>query len=425
VARLRTRQPDAGSDSRRIVVASAGFFMQLALGTVYGWSVFLNPLREHFGASKVGVSLTFTITLAVLGITAGFGGSLQRRIGPRATASLAGLLYGSGVALSGMAPGLATLYLAHGVLGGIGLGLGYIVPLAVLIGWFPDMRGFITGLAVMGFGFGALVAGPMATGLIALLGVQSTLMMLGASYLVIVMIAAQFMRHAPESYAPPGWTPPARQARRSDQDMTLIDALRTPHWYLLWLMLALNVMAGAALISVAAPLTQELTQVGPALGAITVCLLSMFNGLGRLFWGTLSDRISRGSVFLALFLLQSAAFALLPAASHLAAFLVAVAVIALCYGGGFGTMPAFATDVFGAKNTGAIYGAMLTAWSAGAIVGPLLMAAVPYRTALPLIAAVLAIATGLPLVFRVLVQPKCAVGTETVRSSVRRRRYMR
>jgi OFA family oxalate/formate antiporter-like MFS transporter len=126
-------------------------------------------------------------------------------------------------------------------------------------------------------------------------------------------------------------------------------------------------------------------------------------------------------VFLALFLLQSAAFALLPAASHLAAFLVAVAVIALCYGGGFGTMPAFATDVFGAKNTGAIYGAMLTAWSAGAIAGPLLIAAVPYRTALPLIAAMLAIATGLPLVFRVLVQPNGAVGTETVRSSVRRR----
>src|SRR6185503_19923793 len=140
------------------------------------WSVFLNPLREHFAASKVEVSLTFTITLAVLGITAGFGGSLQRRIGPRATASLAGLLYGSGVLLSGMAPNLVTLYLAHGLLGGIGLGLGYIVPLAVLIGWFPDRRGFITGLAVMGFGLGALVTGPIATGLIKSLGVQSTLM---------------------------------------------------------------------------------------------------------------------------------------------------------------------------------------------------------------------------------------------------------
>ena len=418
---LRARQPDAGSGSQRIVIACAAFCMQLALGAVYGWSVFLNPLREHFGASKVEVSLTFTITLAVLGITAGFGGSLQRRIGPRATASLAGLLYGSGVLLSGIAPNLATLYLAHGVLGGIGLGLGYIVPLAVLIGWFPDKRGFITGLAVMGFGFGALVTGPLATGMIASLGVQTTLMMLGATYLVIVVIAAQFMRSASENYAPPGWVPPARQALRSDRDMTLIDALRTPHWYLLWLMLALNVTAGAALISVAAPLTQEFTQVGPALGAMTVCLISLFNGLGRLFWGTLSDRIGRTSTFLALFLLQTAAFALLPASGHFTAFLVPVAIIALCYGGGFGTMPAFATDVFGAKNAGPIYGAMLTAWSAGAIAGPLLIAVVPYRTALPLIAAVLAMAAGLPLIFRALVQPNNPVCTDTVQSGVRRR----
>src|SRR6188768_3342517 len=127
-AKLRARQPDASSDSQRIAIAAAAFCMQLALGAVYAWSVFLNPLREHFAASKLEVSVTFTITLAVLGITAGFGGSLQRRIGPRATASLAGLLYGLGVHLSGIAPTLGMLYLAHGVLGGIGLGLGYIVP---------------------------------------------------------------------------------------------------------------------------------------------------------------------------------------------------------------------------------------------------------------------------------------------------------
>jgi OFA family oxalate/formate antiporter-like MFS transporter len=380
--------------------------MQLALGAVYAWSVFLNPLREHFGASKVEVSLTFTITLAVLGITAGFGGSLQRRFGPRAVASFAGLFYGAGVLLSGIAPDLATLYLAHGVLGGIGLGLGYIVPLAVLIGWFPDKRGFITGLAVMGFGLGALVTGPMATALIKSHGVQSTLLMLGTAYLVIVLIAAQFLRAAPEGYAPPGWTPPTRQTLTSATDMTLRDALRTPHWYLLWLMLALNVAAGAALISVAAPLTQELTRVGPGLGTVTVCLISLFNGFGRLFWGTLSDRIGRATVFLALFVLQAAAFLVLPALDQFTALLIPIAVIALCYGGGFGTMPAFATDVFGARNTGAIYGAMLTAWSAGAIAGPLLIAALPYRTALPLIAVMLAMAAGLPLAFRVLVQPK-------------------
>jgi len=388
----------------RAAIAAAAFCMQLALGAVYAWSVFLNPLREHFAASQVEVSLTFTITLAVIGVTAGFGGSLQRRIGPQATASLAGLLYGSGVLLSGIAPDLTTLYLAHGVLGGVGLGLGYIVPLAVLIGWFPDKRGFMTSLAVTGFGLGALITGPMASELIKAHGVQTTLAVLGVAYLVVVVIAAQFMRTAPDNYRPAGWTPPAAEALSSGREATLAEALRSPRWYMLWLMLALNVMAGSALISVAAPLTEELLHVDAGLATLTVCLISLFNGLGRLFWGTLSDRIGRPSTFLALFLLQAPAFMLLSAASHFAAFLVPVAVVALCFGGGFGTMPAFTTDVFGAKNAGAIYGAMLTAWSAGAIVGPLLIAAVPYRTALAVIAGVLVLAAGLPVLFQAIMR---------------------
>ncbi len=388
----------------RAGIAAAAFCMQLAFGAVYGWSVFLNPLREQFGASKPEANLTFTITLAVLGLTAGFGGSLQRRIGPRATATIAGLLYGSGVILSGFAPNLGMLYLCYGVIGGIGLGFGYIVPLAVLIAWFPDRRGFITGLAVTGFGLGALVTSPLATELIRIYGVQSTLIILGAAFLVIAVAAAQVLRPAPADYAPPGWTPVARQAFGFAAETTLGEALRTPHWYLLWSILALNVTAGAALISVAAPLAQELTQVGPALGAIAVCLISLFNGIGRLFWGAISDRLGRAATFLVMFLLQACAFMALPVVDQFWLLLVPAAVIALCYGGGFGTMPAFATDVFGAKNAGTIYGAMLSAWSAGAIAGPLLIAAVPYRTALPVIAGVLACAAILPVLFNALVQ---------------------
>jgi OFA family oxalate/formate antiporter-like MFS transporter len=345
------------------------------------------------------VNLTFTITLAVLGLTAGFGGSLQGSIGPRATATLAGVLYGCGTVLSGLAPNLSALYLAHGVLGGMGLGFGYIVPLAVLIGWFPDRRGFITGLAVTGFGLGALITSPVATELIKAHGVQSTLMLLGTAYLAVVVSAAQFLRPAPHNYTPPGWTPTRQPAVSAGVALTLGQVLRTPHWHLLWWMLALNVTAGAALISVAAPLTQELTQVSPAQGALAVCLISLFNGLGRLLWGTLSDAIGRASTFLALFLIQAVAFTLMPAIDGFAMLLVPFAVVALCYGGGFGTMPAFASDVFGAPNAGTIYGAMLTAWSAGAIAGPMLIALVPYRTALTLIAVVLAVAAVLPLVF--------------------------
>ena len=199
--------------SQRARIAAAAFCMQLALGAVYGWSVFLNPLRDAFGASKPAVNLTFTITLAVLGVTAGFGGGLQRRIGPRATATLAGVLYGCGIILSGVAPNLAALYLAHGVLGGIGLGLGYIVPLAVLLKWFPDRRGFISGLAVTGFGLGALITSPLATELIVAFGVQNALMMLGAAYFIVVVSAAQVLRSAPDNYAPPGWTPPQAAAQ--------------------------------------------------------------------------------------------------------------------------------------------------------------------------------------------------------------------
>jgi MFS transporter, OFA family, oxalate/formate antiporter len=390
--------------SPRVMIAAAAFCMQLALGAVYGWSVFLNPLREQFAAGKPETNLTFTITLAVLGITAGFGGGLQQRIGPRTTATLAGILYGSGLILSGLAPNLITMYLFYGVLGGIGLGLGYIVPLAVLIKWFPEKRGFITGLAVTGFGLGALVTSPLATQLIEIYGVQNTLMLLGLAYLAVVVASAQVLRPAPDGYAPPGWTPVARDALTSAAELTLGEALRTPHWYLLWSMLALNVTAGAALISVAAPLAQELTRVGPAVASLAVCVISVFNGLGRLLWGALSDRLGRARTFMLLFLLQAVAFAALPAIDHFALLLVPAALIALCYGGGFGTMPAFAGDVFGVKNAGMIYGAMLTAWSAGAIVGPLLVAGLPYRTALPLIATMLAVAAALPLVFTALVR---------------------
>jgi OFA family oxalate/formate antiporter-like MFS transporter len=385
--------------SQRAGIAAAAFCMQLALGAVYGWSVFLSPLQSEFGAGRAAVNMTFTITLAVLGLTAGFGGGLQRRIGPRATATLAGVLYGLGIMLSGFAPNLPALYVAHGVLGGIGLGLGYIVPLAVLIGWFPDRRGFISGFAVAGFGLGALITSPLATELIAAYGVQNTLMLLGAAYFIVIVSAAQVLRPAPENYVPPGSPPLPQKAARVGGAMTLAQAVRTPHWHLLWWMLAINVSAGAALISVAAPLTQELAQVGPASGAVAVCVIALFNGIGRLLWGTLSDKIGRARTFLALFLIQGIAFALMPAIDGFALLLIPLAIIALCYGGGFGTMPAFAGDVFGAQNAGTIYGAMLSAWSIGAVAGPMWIAFVPYRMALPLIAIVLALAAALPLVF--------------------------
>jgi len=355
----------------RWVIAIAAFLMQLALGSVYAWSVFLKPVASQYfdvpakqlkSAQLAPTNLTFSLVLLALGVTAGFGGYLFNRFGPRGIATAGGILYGLGVFLAGFAPNLVTLYLTFGILGGIGIGLGYIVALAMLIPWFPDRRGFITGLAVAGFGAGALITGPVAASLINSVGLSNTFIYLGIAYFVVIIIVAQFFRRAPQGFAPTGWTPSTRQqANRSVREYTLGEALKLPRWYVLWLILALNVTAGAALISVASPLAQKFTGVDALTAATLVSVIGIFNGGGRLFWGWLSDGIGRPFTFLSMFVLQVILFALLPSISNFALLLVPAALIALCYGGGFGTMPAFTADFFGPKNAGTIYGAMLTA----------------------------------------------------------------
>jgi MFS transporter, OFA family, oxalate/formate antiporter len=401
----------AGStpNTNRWVLAIAAFCMQLALGAVYAWSVFLNPVRSAYHASQPEANLTFSIVLLALGVTAGFGGYFNSRFGPRVIATVAGILYGLGVILSGfVAPNIYLLYLTYGIIGGIGLGLGYIVALAMLIKWFPDRRGFITGLAVAGFGAGAAITGPIAANLLLpSLKLSGTFIWLGIVYLIIVVVAAQFYRTAPEGYAPPGWTPTEKQQTTgTTRDYTLAEALRSPRWYLLWLILALNVTAGAALISVASPLAQSFTHVTAGVASALVITISIFNGAGRLFWGWLSDGIGRPFAFLSMFVIQIIAFALTPFIGDFAILFIPASIIGLCYGGGFGTMPAFAADFFGSKNAGTIYGAMLTAWSAGGIVGPLLIASIDYRTTLFILAALMLISCALPLYARTLTPHK-------------------
>jgi OFA family oxalate/formate antiporter-like MFS transporter len=389
----------------RWVLAIAAFCMQLALGAVYAWSVFLNPVISEYKVAKAPANFTFSMALLALGVTAGFGGYLNSRFGPRAIATAAGLIYGLGIILSGfVAPNLILLYLTYGIIGGIGLGLGYIVALAMLIKWFPDRRGFITGLAVAGFGGGAAITGPIAANfMLKPLGLNNTFVVLGIAYLVIVVGAAQFFRRAPDGYAPPGWTPRTRALDiRSVREYTLKEAITSPRWYVLWLILALNVTAGAALISVASPLAQKFTLVSAGVASALVVAISIFNGAGRLFWGWVSDFIGRPYTFLSLFVIQIVAFLIVPSvgAGGFAILFILAAFIGLCYGGGFGTMPAFAADFFGPKNAGTIYGVMLTAWSAGGIVGPLLIAAIDYKTALYIIAGIMLVSCALPFIAR-------------------------
>src|SRR6266481_5975270 len=233
----------------RWVIATAGVFLQIVLGAVYAWSVFRIPLARQFGWSISQVTLTFTVSIFVLGIAAFFGGLWLNRQGPRIVAVTGGALYGRGVFLASFSANkLWWLYLSYGLIGGIGLGFAYIVPVAVLVKWFPDRRGLITGIAVGGFGAGALVTAPIATHLIQTVGVLSTFAYLGIAFLIITVAAGYFMQNPPDGWKPAGWTPTASQlSQRAGGDYTLGEALKTWRWYALWLLLFLNTFAGISI----------------------------------------------------------------------------------------------------------------------------------------------------------------------------------
>jgi len=388
----------------RWTIALAGVFMQLALGAVYAWSVFRVPLARQFGWSISEVTLTFTISIFVLGISAFFGGLWINREGPRVVALTGGVLYGLGVFLASFsAHKLWWLYLSYGLIGGVGLGLGYIVPVAVLVKWFPDRRGLITGIAVGGFGAGALITAPVATELIQSVGVLSTFAYLGIAYLVVTVVAALFMQNPPEGWRPEGWTPTHSEvSQRAGRDYTLVEALKTWQWYALWLLLFLNTFAGISIISQEAPIFEELVGVSAVVAASMVGVASIGNAVGRVFWAWVSDLITRRATLFVMFVLQVLLFWFLPNVTMISLMTIVTFIVLMCYGGGFGTMPAFAADYFGSKNVGPIYGLMLTAWGTASAVGPLLIAYMrqttgSYRGALHVIAGVMAVSAILPI----------------------------
>jgi len=386
-------------------IAIAGVLLQVALGAVYAWSVFRAPLTKQFGWSVSEVTFTFTISIFVLGIAAFFGGLWLNRKGPRIVAVTGGFLYGLGVFLASFADHrLWWLYLSYGIIGGAGAGLSYIVPVAVLVKWFPDRRGLITGIAVGGFGAGALVTAPVATHLIQSVGALPTFAYLGIALLVVTVVTGYFMQNPPEGWKPEGWAPTAAQAsQRSSHDYTLGEALRTWQWWAHWLLLFLNTSAGISVISQESPLFQQLAKVSAVAAASMVGVVSIGNALGRVFWAWASDSITRRATFMVMFLAQAVLFWTLPSISSAAAVTLVAFVILMCYGGGFGTMPAFVADYFGSKNVGPIYGLMLTAWGFASAFGPLLIAYMQqasgvYRGALHVIAGIMAVSVVLPLI---------------------------
>jgi OFA family oxalate/formate antiporter-like MFS transporter len=289
----------------------------------------------------------------------------------------------------------------------------------VLVKWFPDRRGLITGIAVGGFGAGALITAPVATRLIQSVGVLSTFAYLGIAYLIVTVVTGLFMQNPPDGWKPVGWTPTTNQtSHRADRDFTLSEALKTWQWYALWLLLFLNTCAGISIISQEAPLFQEEAGVTAAIAASMVGLASIGNAVGRVFWAWVSDLITRSATFFVMFVAQILLFWFLPNIATAWFLTIVTFVVLMCYGGGFGTMPAFTADYFGPKNVGPIYGLMLTAWGFASVFGPLLIAhmretAGSYRGALHVIAGVMTISAVLPILVR---PPRTRDGgtTETV-----------
>lgn len=380
-----TSRGSRSSAQGRWWIVVAALLLQFSIGAVYAWSVFSTALKkpEAMGLSNPEASLPFTVTIGMIFIGTYNGGRVQDKVGPRPVALTGGVIYALGCVLASFAQShddtqLWLLVLGYGVISGFGLGLAYIVPIAMLQKWFPDKRGLITGLAVAGFGFGAVLTAPVAQWLIAMRpGTPNwAFLPLGIGYLVLSLVGASFFRNPPAGYSVPGWVPATTgRVRDSDKQYTEKEALRSPQWYLLTAVLTLNVTVGIALIAQANSSAQDIAGYSKAGAATLVGVLALFNGGGRIFWAWISGMTGRMMAFGLMLALQGVCLLLIPHASGAALFFVLAAIIYLCYGGGFGTMPATAGDFFGVRHAGAIYGLMIVGWSLGGIVGPPIISA--------------------------------------------------
>ena len=368
----------------RWLLVAAGLLLQFSIGAVYAWSVFGGALEsaEPWQLSKVQAALPFEVTIGMIFIGSYVGGRIQDARGPRIVALAGGVLYAVGILLASFTNGKDDywlLILGYGVISGFGLGVAYIVPIAMLQKWFPDRKGLITGLAVGGFGFGAVLTSPVAQWLIDQDpdDPTSAFLPLGIAYLVMSLAGASVFRNPPQGYAVPGHEPvtDAGGGSGAGKDYTQGEALRTKQWYLLTAILTLSVAAGISLISQAKTSATDISGYSVGGAAALVGVLAIFNGGGRIVWAAVSDYIGRMRTFALILVLQGICLIALPHASNAALFAVLAAVVYLCYGGTFGTMPATAGDFFGVRNAGAIYGLMLIGWSIGGVVGPLVASA--------------------------------------------------
>ncbi|MEG6507944.1 OFA family MFS transporter [Methyloligella sp. 2.7D] len=380
----------------RWLVPPAALCVHLCIGQVYAFSVFNLPMTKLIGITESApgdwklteLGWIFSIAIVFLGISAAFTGTWLDRQGPRKAMFIAALCFGGGFLISALGVyvhQLWLIYLGYGVLGGCGLGIGYISPVKTLMTWFPDRPGMATGMAIMGFGGGAMIASPLSVWLMAQfstpthIGVAETFLTLGLIYLCFMMVGGTIVRVPPKGWEPEGYVPSTKPKKLvTDADVHVDTALKTPQFYLLWAILCLNVTAGIGVLGQASAMSQEMFpgKISVAAAAGFVGLLSLFNMLGRFFWASTSDYIGRRTTYMIFFLLGMALYAAVPwtgEVGSVALFVALYAVIISMYGGGFATIPAYLKDIFGIRYVGAIHGRLLTAWSAAGVFGPVLV----------------------------------------------------
>ena len=379
----------------RWLVPPAALAIHLCIGQAYALSVFNIPLSKVIGITQSapndwGLTTTvwiFNIAFVFLGLSAAVFGKWLERVGPRKAMFVSACCFASGFVISAIVIYLHfiwLLYLGYGVLGGIGLGLGYISPVSTLIKWFPDRPGMATGMAIMGFGGGAMIGSPLADNLMKFystttsVGVWETFLTMGIIYFVFMMFGVFTVRVPPENWKPEGYVAPVTQGANTmitTANVTADEAIKTPQFYFLWVVLFLNVTAGIGILAQASPLIQESFpgRVTAAAAAGFVGLLSVFNLVGRFFWSSISDYTGRKIIYMIYLGLGCILYATIPSlatAGNLVLFVLVFGVILSMYGAGFATIPAYLRDMFGTMQVGAIHGRLLTAWSAAAIAGP-------------------------------------------------------
>ncbi|PKO99654.1 MAG: MFS transporter [Bacteroidetes bacterium HGW-Bacteroidetes-8] len=372
----------------RWLVAVMGTILMIVLGTVYSWSFFQKPIVETYGWTNSGVAWVFSTNILFLGLSAAWSGINLPKYGPARLAVIGAVMYGTGFMLASFAlsvESLPLLILGFGVVGGWGIGMSYVTPVISASKWFPDKQGFVTGMVVMGFGFGALLMSKIIAPVVLKIAdgnLVFSFFMIGALILLFGFFAALFIKQPPAGYLPKGYTPAVKISagdNNNSVEITAKQAIFTSKFAMIWVVFFVNITAGIMFISFQSPMMQDLwSRYSPgsdpvslaAIGGTLIAISSIFNGIGRFFWGGVSDKIGRIQTFRLILASQLIVFVTLLFITNPYIFALLVCYVLLCYGGGFGTIPAYIREVFSERLMPVVYGTILTAWSAGGVVGP-------------------------------------------------------